>query len=67
MSFVQITACLTVEEKDGPEVNEALLDLIDSLAVKRIPVFDSDVYSQRVKEASNADEVREEIRSLVAD
>ncbi len=64
---MQVTACLTVEEKDGPEVNEALLGLIDSLIVKRIPVFDSDVFSERVREVSNAEEVREEIRSLVAD
>ncbi len=61
MPFVRILACLTVGKNDAPEVTEAVLGLIDSLIVKRIPVFDSDVRSTRVSEVQNADEVRREI------
>jgi hypothetical protein len=62
MPFVRIVACLAVEEKDAPEVTEAVLALIDSIIVKHIPVFDSDVRSTHVAEVRNADEVRRETR-----
>jgi hypothetical protein len=63
MPFCRITACLTVEEKDAPEVTEALLALIDSFIVKHISVFDSEVCFKPVDEVHNAEEIRREIQS----
>ncbi len=60
MSFRQITARVTVEQKDASAVEEAILKLIDSFAVKRIPVFDSEVTSQRLHHVRNAKEVQVE-------
>jgi hypothetical protein len=62
MPYVRILACLAVETKDGPEVTEGILELIDSLIIRHIPVFDSDVRTTRISEVRNADEVRREIR-----
>ena len=60
MPFSRITVCLTVEEKDAPEVSEALLSQIDRFAVKSICIFDSDLQSKSV-DIANADELRREL------
>jgi hypothetical protein len=63
MPFIRISASLTIEEKDASEVTEVLLTSIDSLIVKRIPVFDSDLCSNPTDGVSNAEEIRHEIQS----
>ena len=66
MSFCRISAYLTVEEKDSAEVKEALLSFIDSMLMKNIRVFESDVCAKAIAEVPDADELRAEIpdRSL---
>jgi hypothetical protein len=62
MFFCSITACMSIEEKDAPEVQEALLSFIDSLVVKKhIRVFDSDVSTERLADVPNAEEIRSEM------
>ena len=61
MSFVRITACLTIDEKDATEITESILNLIDSFVIKRLPIFDSDVLSEHVSEIDNVAELRQEL------
>jgi hypothetical protein len=63
MPFSRITICLTVEEKNAPEVSEALLSQIDLFAVNSICVFDSDLQSQSV-DIANADDLRRELTGV---
>ena len=63
MPFRQITARVTVERKDAPGIQEAILELIDSFVVKRIPIFDSEVTSQQLHAVQDAEEVRSEAES----
>lgn len=66
MSFCQISAYVIIEDENAPEVTEALLRLIDSFAIKNIPVFDSDVTCVDNVEVAHPDEIRQEVRSSSA-
>ena len=63
MAYCRIVAFVIVEERDVPEVTEALLSVVDSFVVKNIAVFDSDVSFISNVEVPNAEEVRREIRA----
>jgi hypothetical protein len=61
MAYCRIVAFVIVEERDVPEVTEALLSVVDSFVIKNIAVFDSDVSFISNVEVPNAEEVRREI------
>lgn len=61
MIYCRITAFVIVGEQDAPEATEALLSLVDSLVIKNVLVFDSDVSVSSNVEVSNAEEIRREM------
>lgn len=61
MGFHRVVAFVVVEEQDSPEIVEALLSVIDSFAVKNVPVFDSAVTASLQTEVHNAEEIRSEM------
>lgn len=63
MSFVRITAYVTIDEKDSAEITESILNLIDSFVIKRLPIFDSDVISEQISEVDNIEELRQELQA----
>ncbi len=63
MGFSRVNAFIVVEEQDTPEIIEALLRVIDSFAVRNMPVFDSAVTSSPQVEVANAEEIRSEMSS----
>ena len=60
MSFSRITASLTVEETAQDHIVAALQTLLDSFAIQRIAVFDSDITCTTVSKVENAEQVRQE-------
>ncbi len=61
MAFRQITVVVTVDEENNPQVTEALLTLIDSFVVKRMPVFESDIAHESNVDVPNAEEIRRDL------
>jgi hypothetical protein len=48
MTFCRITTSLLIEEGSALEIEEALLTFIDSLIIRDVNVFESDVMCQRL-------------------
>lgn len=63
MSFRRITAFVIVEDSIAEEISEQFLSLIDSLAIKKVAVFDSDVVIEKADGVPNAKEMRREFQS----
>ena len=63
MGYSRVDTFVVVEDQDAPEVIEALLRVIDSFAVRNIPVFDSAVTTSPQEDVANAEEIRREMSS----
>ena len=61
MTFPRITACLTVDETNEVPVVSALNMLFDSLVIRRMPVFDTDIKTESVCDVEGAEELRREM------
>jgi hypothetical protein len=58
MAFCRVTTSLIIEEGDALEIEEALLTFIDSLIIRNLSVFESDVICQRLIQIPNFEELR---------